>query len=78
METAVRILQRAKDTGGFKNGMFSGKNVFLEGSKNNLATCFLVKQFHRWLTVAPHGDGIFLKVSRIQRIIFGVGQMPVL
>ena len=37
--------------------------MFLEGFKNDLATIWYDK-FYRWLTVAPHGDGAFLKASR--------------
>ena len=54
--------------------VFKG-NAFLEGSQNNLAPCLHCQGIHKGLIVAPHGDGFFLKESRIQRIIFGVGHM---
>ena len=37
--------------------------LFLGGLKHDLATIWYDK-FYRCLTVAPHGDGTFLKVSR--------------
>ena len=49
----------------------------LKASQNILAPYLFTKNY-RGLTVAPHGDGFFLKESRIQEIVFGVGQMPAL
>ena len=42
---------------------FLAIKIVLEGFKNDLAT-FWYNKFYRWLTVAPLGDGVFLKASR--------------
>ena len=42
---------------------FLAIKLFLEDSKNGLATIWYDK-FYWWLTVAPLGDGAFLKASR--------------
>ena len=77
LETVVRIYQRTKAQGGFKNDVFSEEMHSLKAQKN-FSPPFTCQKFIGGLTVAPHGDGFFLKESRIQRIIFGVGQMPAL
>ena len=51
-------------SGGFKNDRFSKEISLLKAQKHIQPPVCLTK-FYRWLTVAPHGDGIFLKVSRI-------------
>ena len=48
---------------GFKDDVFSEEMHSLKAQKP-LAPCLLVK-IYRGLTVAPHGDGFFLKESRI-------------
>ena len=64
--------QREKAQGDFK------RDVFLEGihslkAQKHFSPLFSCQKIHRGLTVAPHGDGFFLRESRIQRMIFGVG-----
>ena len=54
--------------------MFSEEMNSLKAQKH-FKPLFACQKIYRGLTVAPHGDGFFLKESRIQRIIFGVGQM---
>ena len=49
---------------------FQGK-CFSWRLRNIFSHLFVMPKFYRWLIVAPHGDGIFLKVSRISEIIFG-------
>ena len=75
LETAVRIYQRIKAQGGSKDGVFSEGIHSLKAQKS-FSPPFSCQKIHRGLTVAPHGDGFFLKESRIQKMIFGVGQMP--
>ena len=37
-------------------------------AQKNFSPLFSCQKIHRGLTVAPHGDGFFLKESRIQKI----------
>ena len=66
------FIKGQKAQGGFKDDVFSGDIHSLKAQKH-LAPCFLVEKNHRGLTMSPHGDGFFLKESRIQKVIFGVG-----
>ena len=71
MDTTLKIaLEDQKTHEGFKNGRFSMK-MFLLKTWKPFSHLFAMPKFYRWLTVAPHGDGIFLKMSRISDIIFG-------
>ena len=69
-------LSKDKAQGGFKDDVFSGEMHSLE-AQQHFSPLFACQKFMGGLTVAPHGDGFFLKESRIQRMIFGVGQMLV-
>ena len=60
---------------GFKDDVFSEEMHSLKAQKH-FSPLFSCQKIYGGLTVAPHGDGFFLKESRIQRMIFGVGQMP--
>ena len=57
--------QRIKDTWRLQGDCVFRGNAFLEDFRNILAPYFLVKKFIGGLTVAPHGDGFFLKEARI-------------
>ena len=59
----------------FKDDVSSREMHSLKAKKQFSPLLFLSK-IHGGLTVAPHGDGFFLKESRIQKMIFGVCQMP--
>ena len=72
----MRIYQRKKVQGGFKDDVFSEGMHSLKAQKQFSPPWFAYQKIHRGLIVAPHGDGFFLKESRIQKMIFGVGQMP--
>ena len=63
-----------KAQGGFKDDVFSGEMHSLK-AQQHFSPLFSCQKFIGGLTVAPHGDGFFLD-SRIQKMIFGVGQMP--
>ena len=64
MGTVGKILDRG--TRPFKSlqepTLFAIKFFSLKAPKNDLAT-FRYNKFYRWLTVAPLGDGVFLKES---------------
>ena len=66
---------KGKGTRDFKDDVFSEEMHSLKAQKH-FSPLFACQKFIGGLTVAPHGDGIFLKESRIQKMIFGVGQMP--
>ena len=59
--------QRTKAQGGFKDDVFSGEMHSLKAQKH-FSPLFAFQKKIRGLTVAPHGDGFFLKESRIQKI----------
>ena len=69
------FIKRQKAQGGFKDDVFSRELHSLK-AQQHFSPLFACQKIHRGLTVAPHGDGFFLKESRIQRMIFGIGQMP--
>ena len=71
----MKSYQRTRAQGGFKDDVFSEEMHSLKAQKK-FSPLFSCQKIHRGLIVTPHGDGIFLNVSRIQRIIFGVDQMP--
>ena len=50
----------------FKEDGFSGKRNSLKAPKQP-SPQLACQEFHRGLTVAPHGDGFFLKESRDQK-----------
>ena len=66
---------KGRGMGGFKDDVFSEEMHSLKAQKH-FSLLFACQKIHRGLTVAPHGDGFFLKESRIQNMIFGVGQIP--
>ena len=73
--TAVRVYQRKKAQRGFKDDVFLEEMHSLKARKQ-FSPLLACQEIYRGLTVAPHGDGFFLKDSRIQKMIFRVGQMP--
>ena len=64
LETKVRVYQRTKAQGGFKDDVFS-KEVHSLKAQKTFSPLFACQNIHRGLMVAPHGDGFFLKESRI-------------
>ena len=67
MEISRGDLSKEKGTGDFKDDVSLREMHSLKAQKQFSPLLFLSK-IYRGLTVAPHGDGFFLKESRIQRI----------
>ena len=63
-----------KAQGGFKDDLFLGEMHSLK-AQQHFSPLFSCQKFIGGVIAAPHGDGFFLKESRIQKLIFGVGQM---
>ena len=71
----LREFIKEKGTGDFKDDVFLEEMHSLKAQKH-FSPLFACQKLIGGLTVAPHGDGFFLKESRIQKMIFSVGQMP--
>ena len=58
------FIKGPKAQGGFKDDVFLGEMHSLKAQKH-FSPLFSCQKIYGGLTVAPHGDGFFLKESRI-------------
>ena len=61
------FIKGPKAQGGFKDDVFSREMHSLKAQKK-FSPLFACQKNYSGLTVAPHGDGFFLKESRTQKI----------